>query len=87
MVGCTAGCPARSLGTVALAGASDLQDALDNLREAKLPVPNGLIARSMATFLVDFHLRPTKITVMNRANADGLSLFALCGNVPDTPQP
>jgi hypothetical protein len=44
MVGCTAGCPARSLGTVALAGASDLQDALDNLRKAGLPILNGLIA-------------------------------------------
>ena len=32
------------LGTVALAGASDLQDALDNVLKMKIPVLNGLIA-------------------------------------------
>lgn len=32
------------LGTVALAGASDLQDALDNVLKVKVPVLNGLIA-------------------------------------------
>ena len=32
------------LGTVALAGASDLQDALDNVLKVRLPVLNGLVA-------------------------------------------